>query len=94
MVLSPTRTVNGSSNILDLFLCDNIDIVKSVDVIPGISDHDAVLAILNVPNHVAKEQSKVIYDFKRARWDDLKALFNLRLPSHFDQMDINEAWET
>ena len=40
LVTQPTRF----ENILDLFLIDNPTLVKSVDIKPGIADHDAVLS--------------------------------------------------
>jgi hypothetical protein len=43
LVTTPTSTVNNTSNILDLFLCDNLDALKLVEVIPGIKDHEAVM---------------------------------------------------
>jgi hypothetical protein len=93
MATSPTRTINGMSNILDLFVSNNTDDINSVDVIPGISDHDAVLALLNLPSCVDKSNVRSVFDFKQAKWQDLKELLLSRLLVNFDSDDINTAWE-
>jgi len=41
-------TKPASGNILDLVWCSNPNLVKSVEVIPGMSDHLAVLTTLDV----------------------------------------------
>ena len=45
MVKEPTR----KGNILDLFLTSKPSYVTDVQIIPGISDHDIVYAVMTVP---------------------------------------------
>jgi hypothetical protein len=42
MVKSPTHYTDTTEAILDLFLTNNATLVNKVEVIPGISDHEAV----------------------------------------------------
>ena len=50
MVTSPTR----GQNILDLFFITNPTLVDDISVIPGLSDHDIVLAQVNIKPEVTK----------------------------------------
>ena len=42
MVTEPTRITETTSNVLDLFFTSNSTLVNKVEIIPGISDHEAV----------------------------------------------------
>jgi len=46
-VKEPTRRDRNTQNILDLILSNNSNIIENVSVVPGISDHDIVLFIVN-----------------------------------------------
>ena len=52
LVTQPTRF----ENILDLFLIDNPTLVKSVDIKPGIADHDAVLSEVYIKPQASRNQ--------------------------------------
>ena len=52
LVHSPTRL----NNILDLFITNLPALTKSVDVIPGISDHDIVLINSLVRSPILKQE--------------------------------------
>ena len=68
MVTSPTR----GHNILDLFLTTNPTLVDKVSVTPGLSDHDIVLAKVNVKPEATKQVPRNIPLYKKADWDQLK----------------------
>ena len=53
VVTHPTRI----ENILDLFLIDNPTLVKSVEVLPGIADHDAVLSEVFIKPQISKAET-------------------------------------
>jgi hypothetical protein len=95
LVTESTRIAGNTANILDLFLVDNTDMssdITSVDVIPGVSDHLAVLAILiSFFNTNIKLPKRQVLNFKRANWAGLKQQLSDRLPVNFNNTDINEA---
>ena len=64
----PTR----GENCLDLFFITNPSLVKSVSVLPGISDHDLVVVDLDVQPIMAKPTPRKIYKFKSADWQKIK----------------------
>ena len=60
-------------NILDLFLTNCPSSVKSTHVVPGLSDHEAVVTdCCFVPQHVKKAPQKVSL-FSKADWDAIRA---------------------
>ena len=67
-VTSPTR----GQNILDLFFTTNPTLVENVSIIPGISDHDIVLAKVNAKPEISKQVPCTILLYKKADWDQLK----------------------
>ena len=67
-VLEPTRDLN----ILDLVLTHIPSLLKSVHIITGLSDHEAVVAdCRTIPRHIKKQPSKV-HLFSQADWDKLR----------------------
>jgi hypothetical protein len=42
VVQEPTRVTETTANVLDLFFTNNSTLTNKVEVIPGISDHEAV----------------------------------------------------
>ena len=68
MVTSPTR----GQNILDLFFTSNPTLVNTVTVIPGLPDHDIVLAEVNSRPELSKEVPRNIPLYKNADWELLK----------------------
>ena len=68
MVTSPTR----GQNILDLFFTSNPTLVNKVTIMPGLSDHDIILAEVNSRPEVIKQVPCDIPLYKKADWDQLK----------------------
>ena len=68
VVEEPTR----QGNVLDLCFTSNTSLVKSVSVIPGLSDHDAVIidSIIKPVYHQFKKRSVLRYN--KADWSKLK----------------------
>lgn len=78
-VTEPSITSASRSTVLDLCLCNRPSTVTSVFVIPGISDHEAVVTTIkfsNAPRY--KSEPKKVYIFGRADFDGLS----------FDLMDF------
>ena len=92
LVKTPTREINGTASILDLFLCDNLDLVHKVEVVPGVSDHHAILASLNFKIPTYNGIRRKVYNYARADWNKLNNLFLQYLPNNFDLLNINESW--
>ena len=68
MQREPTR----GQNLLDLFCCNKPSLVKSITSIPGISDHNIVLADCKLkPSIIIKPQRK-IYQWSKADWHSLR----------------------
>jgi hypothetical protein len=91
LVSFPTRDVNGCSSTLDHFLCDTPDIVNNVDVIPGISDHYALLTSPNISIPNSNCIKNKVYNYERANWSRLNELLLQCLPDYFDQNNIDDA---
>ena len=68
MQREPTR----GQNLLDLFCCNKPSLVKTITSIPGISDHNIVLADCKLkPSIITKPQRK-IYQWSKADWRSLR----------------------
>ena len=83
-------------NILDLIFASSPDLVKNVQVISGISDHDAVTADIQLKAQVSKKKARTVFMYDRADKDKLRdAISNLRdkFLSSFSLRNANENWE-
>ncbi len=68
----PTR----AKNCLDLFFTSNPSLVKSTNVVPGISDHDIIVIDTDIRPTIAKSAPHTAYNYKRADWFGIKAETN------------------
>ena len=64
----PTR----ENNLLDLFFTNKPTLVKSVSAVPGISDHEIVLAYCNIKLTINKLAPCYIHQWRKADWEKLK----------------------
>lgn len=62
-------------------------------VIPGTSDHDALLATLSVKSERPTSRAKEVYNFERADWQRMGAELEFRLECVMQQQDTSAAWE-
>ena len=69
VVKEPTRGLNT----LDLFITNNSTLVNEVQVIPGISDHQAVLADCDLTPITNKQPKRKIPLYSKTDWESLKA---------------------
>ena len=60
---SPTR----GQNILDLFFTTNHTLMDNVSIIPGLSDHDIVLAKVNAKLEISKQVPHTIFFIQEGR---------------------------
>ena len=92
MQREPTR----GQNLLDLFCCNKPSLIKSINSIPGISDHNIVLADCKLkPSIITKPQRK-IYQWSKADWRSIReqtVVFAENFLASASTRNINENYE-
>ena len=83
LVDKPTRTTRTTSNILDLLFTSKPSLAQTVDIIPGLSDHDIVTTKLLYKAYINKSKPREVFAFSV---ETLRTLFmivqiNLRISS-------------
>ena len=68
MVSDPTR----ENNILDLFLSNNPTFVDTVSVVPGISDHETVIAVVKLRPTIQKMKPRTVRIYSKANWEGMR----------------------
>ena len=67
-------TQPSSNAVLDLVFSTNPNLVSQIEVVPGMSDHLAVLTTLDVhPKQLSNKLSHTVYKYKSANFDGLRA---------------------
>ena len=61
----------ASNNILDLILTNNPSLVSHVYCTPGMSDHNAVICVLNILPQYKRHPKITIFMYNKANWDDI-----------------------
>ena len=91
------RDATREMNILDLFLTNCPSSVKSTHVIPGLSDHEAVVTdCCFFPQHVKKAPRKVSL-FSKADWDAIRAEMSEFSDEYFrscEELPVDGKWAT
>jgi len=84
IVLKPTR----GDNILDLCFTSHPDRINQCIIVPGLSDHDAVIVevLYNLP--FSRKPKKRVYCYNRADWDGLREEL-IELSSHYFERNVN-----
>ena len=70
MTTEPTR----QNNILDLFLTTNPTLVWRVNCLPGLGNHDMVIADCSIKPSMQKIKPRKVQIFRKADWSKLKSL--------------------
>ena len=93
LVTRPTR----GNNTLDFVIANNPNLVTACRVIPGVSDHDAVLTKLNIEPLRNKQTPRKTLLYKKADWEGLKkhiSEFGRSLQSNFNfSTPVNQLWD-
>lgn len=88
---------DGTGHVLDLLLCNRPDIVSNVHVLPGVSDHNIVVADVNVQNiSVPKKVARKVYAYSRANYDAINLAFENYFPTFdtlADELNIEQLWK-
>ena len=94
-VLKPTRITSTCSNTLDLCFSNLYDFNVNVNVVPGLSDHCAVLCRFAIEPSKQPLVERSIWLFKKANWNQIKAdianSFNL-FQNEFANRTADENW--
>ncbi|XP_019615685.1 PREDICTED: uncharacterized protein LOC109463354, partial [Branchiostoma belcheri] len=93
LVDMPTR----GENILDLIVTNNPQLIPRVEVLPGLSDHDAVFCEVIVHPQKRKQNPRLLPLYKKADWDSIrKSMADLtdRMELMKDTATTEELWST
>ena len=71
MVNEPTRC----GNVLDLFLTSNHTLVQNVEIVPGIADHDIMIADVKVKPQIAQQKPRSVPCIEKLIGIDLGNIF-------------------
>ena len=96
VVMEPTRITETTSNTLDLFFTSNKTLINKVEILPGISDHEAVYVIdsslrpmkVNIP-------ARKVYQYREADYKSMKEelkSFQKEFEEKAPTADVNELW--
>ena len=94
MVIEPTRL----NNTLDLFFTNLPTLIQEVEVVPGLSDHDAVTVIVQskMRMSLAKQANRKIPLYSKANWQairaDLQSLENKISDLILQGTDVDSVW--
>lgn len=94
-VHEPSRT-DGTGHVLDLLLCNVLDVVHNVRVFQGSSDHNVVLRDLSALYvRVARKPRRKIHTYSRANYEAINAAFESFFPTFdalADNLYIEQLW--
>ena len=72
LVSQPTMITETTENTLDLFFCNNSSLVNTVEVKPGISDHEAVYIEASLRQHKTPQPPRVVFSYNKADYESIK----------------------
>jgi len=97
VVSAPTRITENTRNILDLFFTNNTTLVNKCEVIPGISDHEAVFIESSLRPMRVKVPARKVFKYRKANFgvisDELASHYNTFKESARES-NVNEIWKT
>ena len=70
--MEPTRITETTSNILELFFTSNQTLINKVEIIPGISDHEAVFIESSLKPMKVKTPARKVYQYRKADYESMK----------------------
>jgi hypothetical protein len=93
IVREPTR----GNNIIDLMLTTNHGLISSVEVHPGMSDHNVIITDVNLQTKSAKTKPHRVLLYRKADTDRLNTFIKDKLSektrgSHISSADDSENW--
>jgi len=93
LVLEPTQ----GKNVLDLIFCSRPHIISNINIVPGMSDHEAIVFNLNAGNkRVIEDNRRSIFQYHKVNLEGLKAELlyfqNEFLTSHPYSASVEANW--
>ena len=92
------RNQQEIKNTLDLLITNIPSKILRTDILPGISDHDAVYAEIDIQPVRHKQTPRKIPLYKKARWDSMKTDMSILLATIQHKVvvgtDVNQLWDT
>ncbi len=69
--------------------------MKSITTIPGITDHEAIIADSDIKTPYVKKKSRKVHVYKKAKWDAIHetVAFAEQFIEVLDQLTIEENWQ-
>jgi len=67
------RDATREDRVPDLFCTNKPSLVKAMTTVPGISDHDAIVADCDVKPAYVKKKPRSIFLFSKANWSEMKS---------------------
>ena len=61
----------ASNNVLDHIMTNNQGSVSHVYCTPGMSDHNAVICVINILPQYKRKPKRAIFMYNKANWDDI-----------------------
>ena len=90
------RSTTREDAILDLFCTNKPGLIKNIDTIPGISDHDGVIIVdTAVRAQLNKKTQRKVPIWKRADWETMKkktTTFGDKFLADHEQHTVEENW--
>lgn len=92
----PTRITPNSANTLDLLFCSDRTLISSVDLLPGVSDHEIVLAHLScLATYCRNPSPRLVFCYDKADYASLARELDEFLPVFqklASSIDVEPAW--
>ena len=94
IVKEPTR----ENNILDLIFTTNPDLVKDIQIHPGMSDHEIVMCEMDIQIRLHQKPPRSVYAFSKGNMNGIKSDLKEYNETFEKQttysQDVNKNWET
>ncbi len=89
----PTR----EGNILDLVCATSPDLVRSVTLYLGMSDHEILITEVDITGKLTKRKSRTVLLYKRGKMDvikeDMKTFYEEEVLPFKDEMSVESMWK-
>ena len=95
-----SQTVESATrkdNTLDLLAVNNPTLINRIETLPGISDHDAVFAEIDINPKRYHQKRRQIPIYTKAKWDRIRGDLNaihIKIQQEMDKKDTNSLWNT
>ena len=93
MVTEPTR----HENVLDLFLTTNPTLFQKTEILPGIADHDIIVADVNITPQVGRQKLRNVPLYRKADWDGFKKYilnFATDFKMNYENLVVEQLWNS